>query len=85
MKIVLNKGKSSGAGQGAKPSSVKGVTAACPDHLVLADLPVAKSIGSVPTTSRVTILGSRVQRRLGERVHFCISCNFPIAIYGRLV
>lgn len=26
-----------------------------------------------------------VQRRLpGDRSHFCVSCSFPIAVYGRL-
>lgn len=85
LKIVLHgKGKSSGSGQGAKPLSGERVTVACPDHLVLADLPVAKSIGSVPATSRVKTVGCRVHRRAGEKVHFCVCCDFPIAIYGRL-
>lgn len=86
LKIVLHgKGKSSGAGQGAKTLSGERVTVACPDHLVLSDLPVAKTIGSVPATSRVKTVGYRVHRRAGEKVHFCVCCDFPIAIYGRLV
>ncbi|KAJ8899695.1 hypothetical protein K2173_019393 [Erythroxylum novogranatense] len=68
----------------AKPSPAETVTVACPDHLVLADLPVAKGVG--PATSAITIktVGRRSRRQLGERVHFCVRCDFPIAIYGRL-
>ncbi|EFH49407.1 hypothetical protein ARALYDRAFT_908327 [Arabidopsis lyrata subsp. lyrata] len=57
---------------------------ACPDHLVLADLPVAKGIGSVTPTTVIKPVGRRSRRQLGERVHFCVRCDFPIAIYGRL-
>lgn len=73
-----------GAG-GAKPLPVESVTVACPDHLVLADLPVAKGIGGATAASLVKTVGRRSRRPLGERVHFCVRCDFPIAIYGRLV
>lgn len=71
-------------GASAKPAPVDTVTVACPDHLVLADLPVAKSLGSASATAVVKIVGRRSRRQLGERVHFCVRCDFPIAIYGRL-
>ncbi|KAM2566776.1 E3 ubiquitin-protein ligase HAKAI homolog [Malus sylvestris] len=69
---------------GAKHLGEETVTVACPDHLVLADLPVAKGIGAATTTTLVKTVGRRSRRQLGERVHFCVSCDFPIAIYGRL-
>jgi hypothetical protein len=28
--------------------------------------------------------GSLVQRAPGNKVHLCISCNFPVAVFGRL-
>ncbi|KAK4737154.1 hypothetical protein R3W88_000851 [Solanum pinnatisectum] len=61
------------------------VTVACPDHLVLSDLPVAKSVGTVNPASMLKTLGRRSRRQLAERVHFCVCCDFPIAVYGRLV
>ncbi|WVZ59455.1 hypothetical protein U9M48_009593 [Paspalum notatum var. saurae] len=69
---------------GGVPESV---TVACPDHLVIADLPVAKSLGAVTTSaaSATRAIGRRSRRPLGERVHICSRCEFPIAIYGRLI
>ncbi|CAD6213054.1 unnamed protein product [Miscanthus lutarioriparius] len=63
------------------------VTVACPDHLVIADLPVAKSLGAVTTSAAAATraIGRRSRRPLGERVHICSRCEFPIAIYGRLI
>ncbi|GAB2298387.1 hypothetical protein Dimus_032452 [Dionaea muscipula] len=84
LQIRLNKGSASDGGTGAKPIPVETVTVACPDHLVLADLPVAKGLGSATAASRLKIVGRRSRRQLGERVHFCVRCDFPIAIYGRL-
>ncbi|CAI8612829.1 unnamed protein product [Vicia faba] len=52
--------------------------------MVLADLPVAKGIGTPSIGSLVRNVGRRSRRQLGERVHFCVRCDFPIAIYGRL-
>jgi E3 ubiquitin-protein ligase Hakai len=80
-------GGAGGGGGGAvvKPSTAETVTVACPDHLVLADLPVAKGIGSATAATIVKTVGRRSRRQLGERVHFCVRCDFPIAIYGRLV
>lgn len=60
------------------------VTVSCPDHLVLADLPVAKALGTVSDVTLVKVLGRKARRRLGDKVHFCVRCDFPIAIYGRL-
>lgn len=73
-----------GGSGGTKPLPVETVTVACPDHLVIADLPVAKSLGSSTLSALVKTLGRRSRRQLGERVHFCVRCDFPIAVYGRL-
>ncbi|KAL3640709.1 hypothetical protein CASFOL_015677 [Castilleja foliolosa] len=71
-------------GASAKPVPVDTVTVACPDHLILADLPVAKCLGSPSATAVIKTVGRRSRRQLGERVHFCVRCDFPIAVYGRL-
>lgn len=84
LQIRLNKGSSSDSGTGVKSLPPETVTVACPEHLVLADLPVAKGLGSATAASTVKILGRRSRRQLTERVHFCVHCDFPIAIYGRL-
>ncbi|KAG8376987.1 hypothetical protein BUALT_Bualt09G0121400 [Buddleja alternifolia] len=84
LQIRLSK-PASEAGGNAKPVSVDTVTVACPDHLVLADLPVAKSLGSASSTAVIKTVGRRSRRQLGERVHFCVRCDFPIAVYGRLI
>ncbi|KAK4359179.1 hypothetical protein RND71_021408 [Anisodus tanguticus] len=83
LQIRLSK-PASESGGGAKSLPPDTVTVACPDHLVLADLPVAKSLGSVNAASLLKTVGRRSRRQLGERVHFCVRCDFPIAIYGRL-
>ncbi|XP_051132258.1 E3 ubiquitin-protein ligase HAKAI homolog [Andrographis paniculata] len=83
MQIRLSK-PSSEVGASIKHAPADSVTVACPDHLVLADLPVAKSLGSASANATVKIVGRRSRRQLGERVHFCVRCDFPIAIYGRL-
>lgn len=75
---------SGGGGAVVKPLTAETVTVACPDHLVLADLPVAKGIGSATAATIAKTVGRRSRRQLGERVHFCVRCDFPIAIYGRL-
>lgn len=85
LQIRLSKAPSSDGGGAAKPLPAETVTVACPDHLVLADLPVAKGIGAATAASLVKTVGRRSRRQLGERVHFCVRCDFPIAIYGRLV
>lgn len=85
LQIRLSTVPTSDGGSGAKPMQVDTVTVACPDHLVLADLPVAKGLGSATASSLVKTVGRKSRRQLGERVHFCVRCDFPIAIYGRLV
>ena len=87
IQIRLNKGPSGSldGGSGVKSLPTETVTVACPDHLVLADLPVAKGLGSATCAARVKTVGRRSRRHLGERVHFCVRCDFPIAVYGRLV
>nr|GMC97615.1 E3 ubiquitin-protein ligase Hakai [Ipomoea batatas] len=83
LQIKLRK-PSSESGGAAKPLPVDSITVACPDHLVLADLPVAKSLGLASSASISKAVGRKSRRQLGERVHFCVRCDFPIAIYGRL-
>ncbi|KAL2510011.1 RING/U-box superfamily protein [Forsythia ovata] len=83
LQIRLSKPASEGGG-GAKSLLEDTVTVACPDHLVLADLPVAKSLGSASENALLKNVGRRSRRQLGDRVHFCVRCDFPIAIYGRL-
>jgi E3 ubiquitin-protein ligase Hakai len=79
--------KSASAAAAALGGVPESVTVACPDHLVIADLPVAKSLGAVTNSSAAATrtIGRRSRRPLGERVHICSRCEFPIAIYGRLV
>ncbi|KAL6998392.1 RING-type E3 ubiquitin transferase [Sarracenia purpurea var. burkii] len=84
LQIRLSRIPSSEGGTGAKPVPADTVTVACPDHLVLADLPVAKCLGSATAASPLKTVGRRSRRQLGERVHFCVHCDYPIAIYGRL-
>ncbi|KAJ7961305.1 E3 ubiquitin-protein ligase Hakai [Quillaja saponaria] len=84
LQIRLSKVPSSENSGGVKPLPVETVTVACPDHLVLADLPVAKGIGGATAASLVKTIGRRSRRQLGERVHFCVRCDFPISTYGRL-
>ncbi|KAJ7525460.1 hypothetical protein O6H91_17G052300 [Diphasiastrum complanatum] len=91
LKIRLSKGV------GAEATAPKGVEGAdlvlpsvasgppaCLDHLVLDDLPFGKGVGLPTANATVNILGRKSQRKLGHKVHFCVRCNFPIAIYGRL-
>ncbi|KAK2967733.1 hypothetical protein RJ640_012959, partial [Escallonia rubra] len=84
LQIRLRRDPSLERSGGPKPSQVETVTVACPDHLVIADLPVAKSIGTANSASLVKTIGRRSRRQVGERVHFCVRCDFPIAVYGRL-
>ncbi|XP_042030828.1 E3 ubiquitin-protein ligase HAKAI homolog isoform X1 [Salvia splendens] len=83
LQIRLSK-PASEAGAAANPAPVDTVTVACPDHLVLADLTVAKGMGAASATAVIKSVGRRSRRQLGERVHFCVRCDFPVAIYGRL-
>ncbi|KAF5772832.1 putative transcription factor interactor and regulator LIM family [Helianthus annuus] len=82
---LRNKAAAAESGSGAKPSTGESVTVACPDHLVLAELPVAKSIGSASGVTLVKTVGQKSSRPLGQRVHMCAKCDFPIAIYGRMI
>ncbi|XP_074326883.1 E3 ubiquitin-protein ligase HAKAI homolog [Apium graveolens] len=78
-------GPSVEGGVGDKASSGgEATTAACPDHLKIADLAVAKRLGSVTAFSTIKTVGRKARPEMGERVHICLQCNFPIAIYGCL-
>lgn len=89
LQIRLSKGPSADGGSGpARPAPpLETVTVACPEHLVIADLPVAKSVGVLTAAfaSSGRNMGRRSRRQLGDRIHFCVRCDFPIAIYGRLI
>ncbi|KAH0448863.1 hypothetical protein IEQ34_022663 [Dendrobium chrysotoxum] len=89
LQIRLSKGPSSDGGGGPARSAppLETVTVACPEHLVIADLPVAKSVGVLTTAfaSSGRNMGRRSRRQLGDRIHLCVRCDFPIAIYGRLI
>ncbi|KAG6394465.1 hypothetical protein SASPL_145050 [Salvia splendens] len=74
LQIRLSK-PASEAGAAANPAPVDTVTVACPDHLVLADLPVAKGMGaasatavikSVPVASSVSVSISAFEMRLSR-------------------
>ncbi|KAJ0968936.1 hypothetical protein J5N97_021813 [Dioscorea zingiberensis] len=91
LQIRLSKTPSGDSGAGTAvtrpPPPSETVTVACPDHLVIADLPVAKSLGAITSSAAPALrsLGRRSRRLPGDRVHFCVRCDFPIAIYGRLI
>ncbi|RWW80727.1 hypothetical protein BHE74_00010922 [Ensete ventricosum] len=75
LQIRLNKGSAGdGGGASVKPHPLANtVTVACPDHLAIAGLPVAKSLGAVTSSSAaIRTVGRRSRRNLGERVHFCL-------------
>eukprot|EP01018_Ginkgo_biloba_P008095 Gb_24756 [translate_table: standard] len=83
LQIRLSKGLGADGGA-SKLSGSDNVTVSCPDHLVLADLPVAKGLGTVSNVKVVKTVGRKARRKIGDKVHFCLVCDFPIAIYGRL-
>ncbi|CAM6007348.1 unnamed protein product [Sphagnum balticum] len=73
---------SSGADLEGVPSS-----SVLPPHLVGEDLALAKGLGTVSTDSSsfvINLVGVKARRRPGDKVHICVRCNFPIAVYGRL-
>ncbi|CAN6825988.1 unnamed protein product [Brassica oleracea] len=67
LQIRLRRDSPTESGSGAKPSPAETVTVACPDHLVLADLPVAKGIGSVTPTIRERVTEAKEIERDGVR------------------
>ena len=79
----------SGSNSGLKPehSLLEADEATLPPHLVdHADLPVVRGVGFLyPETCRINFVGVKAQRKLGDKVHICLMCNFPIAVYGRMV
>lgn len=55
-------------------------------HLIDTDLPLLRGVGVVPSEPcAVNFVGVKAHRRPGDKVHICVRCNFPIAVYGRLV
>ncbi|KAL3680048.1 hypothetical protein R1sor_023004 [Riccia sorocarpa] len=61
----------------------------CGGHLIQSELPTASGVGLVSDLAAATVppsgyLGYKVRRTAGDKVHFCVRCHFPIAIYGRL-
>ncbi|KAH9331010.1 hypothetical protein KI387_003118, partial [Taxus chinensis] len=65
LQIRLSRTTSS-EGEGSKPAA----SVSCPDYLVLADLPVAKTLGVVSTANTVKLVGRRSRRQVGAKVHF---------------
>lgn len=66
-----------------KTSRIKGST--CGDsHQAPESQKLSQSTTSKIEVSGVDIAGYKVVRRTGEKVHFCVICNFPIAVYGKL-
>lgn len=48
--------------------------------------PLLKGVGTVFSDACVgNSVGMKASRRPGDKVHLCVKCNFPIAVYGRLV
>lgn len=55
-------------------------------HLIDTDLPLLRGVGVVPSEPcAVNFVGVKAHRRPGDKVHICVRCNFPIAVYGRLI
>ena len=76
-------GKQEQAG-GSNPGTAKGPSIS--PHLVDTDLPLLKGVGTVfSEPCAVNFVGVKARRRPGDKVHICVRCNYPIAVYGRLV
>lgn len=41
-------------------------------------------LSSLPSMEAPTQLGYVHRRSMGDKTHFCITCSFPVATYGRL-
>lgn len=82
-------GASPGGGKQEQAGGINSVTTkgpSIPAHLVDTDLPLLKGVGTVfSEPCAVNFVGMKARRRPGDKVHICVRCNFPIAVYGRLV
>lgn len=59
---------------------------AVPLNVAGIDVPILRGLGISSVEAYVaTFVGSKVRRQPGDKVHVCVRCNFPIAVYGRLV
>lgn len=59
---------------------------AVPLNVAGIDVPILRGLGISSLEAYVaTFVGSKVRRQPGDKVHVCVRCNFPIAVYGRLV
>lgn len=47
-------------------------------------VPVAAPI-NLQEPKSVELLGHKSARRVGDKIHICTNCNFPISVYGRLL
>ncbi|KAK8561697.1 hypothetical protein V6N13_149143 [Hibiscus sabdariffa] len=77
LQIRLSKTLSSDAAGTVNPSPVEMVLVACPDHLVLADVPVAKSIGGATSSLLVKTRPSACK----ERIHLLSKTEFESHIH----
>ncbi|XP_073391979.1 uncharacterized protein [Physcomitrium patens] len=73
------------SGLKAEQNLLEANEASLPSKLIGADLPHANGLGfSWSDICTVNIVGFKAQRKSGEKVHICLRCNFPIAVYGRM-
>eukprot|EP00242_Pyramimonas_sp_CCMP2087_P015017 CAMPEP_0198212740 /NCGR_PEP_ID=MMETSP1445-20131203/27486_1 /TAXON_ID=36898 /ORGANISM="Pyramimonas sp., Strain CCMP2087" /LENGTH=181 /DNA_ID=CAMNT_0043887271 /DNA_START=113 /DNA_END=658 /DNA_ORIENTATION=- len=50
----------------------------------------SSTTSNLPTSSAqepdgVDLIGVKSDRKLGDKIHICVNCNFPINTYGRLI
>jgi len=91
--LTIRLGKAGASGKQEQASGgINSVTTtkgpSIPPHLVpvVTDLPLLKGVGIVfSEPCAVNFVGVKARRRPGDKVHICVRCNFPIAVYGRLV
>ncbi|WMV08385.1 hypothetical protein MTR67_001770 [Solanum verrucosum] len=75
LRILLNK-QANESGGVVQRLPLETVKVACPDHFVLADLPVAKSLGSVNPASLLKTVGRRSLRRPDPIGHYVCSVQW---------
>ena len=78
----------SGANSGLKPEHnlLEADETSLAPHFLDTNLHVVKGIGFLfPETCRINFVGAKVLPKPGGKVHICLMCSFPIAVYGRMV
>lgn len=90
--IRLSKGKGSMNSRGGNregsdmPEAGAGAAESIPREQGNTDLLIARGASSslANLVTKVQVVGRHANRKPGNKVHFCIRCDFPIAVYGRL-